>query len=98
MDSLIIGLQAQRIAETRRNMKVTVLHRPNGIWHQQEVNRLCNGLMTEVSQKASHPEHLVLFGHFTKQQTLDVLIGGMAYTATQITGINDSRVPFVCFV
>lgn len=98
MDALIYGLTAQRIAERRRkrrNLKLTVLHRPGGSWDQHEVGRLINGLMTEVSRQQSHPEHLVLLGHFTNEQTLRAS-GGLGYTVTQVTGVGNA--PFPCFV
>jgi hypothetical protein len=87
-------LQAMRIVENRRNLKVTILHRPGGEWTSLEIGRLVNGLMTELSQHPRFPEHLLLFGHYTKEQTLEALIGGLAYTATQITGYDNSELPF----
>jgi hypothetical protein len=50
--------------------------------------------MTEASQRSDHPEYVVLYGHYTKEQTLRALGGGMAYTATQVTGADDPRIPF----
>ncbi len=91
-----MDLLAMEMRDNRKKMKVTVLHRQGEVWYPLEVNRLVNGLRTEVSQRASHPEHLVIFGHFTKERTLEVLGGGMAYTATQVTGIENA--PFPCFV
>lgn len=94
-----MDLLAMEMRDNRKKMKVTVLYRPGGVWHPDEVSLLCGGLMAEVSQRDSHPEHLVIFGYHTKERTLEALLGGgMAYTATQVTGIDDARVPFPCFV
>jgi hypothetical protein len=90
-----MDLLAMQVAENRRKLKMTVLHREGGVWHQIEVGRLVNGLMTEVSQLPKHPEHLVLFGHYTKEETLKALLGGQAYTALQITGVDSKELPFV---
>jgi len=87
-------LQLLMMEENRRNLKVTVLHRPGGKWHDVEVSKLVDGLITEISQHPQHPEYLVVFGHHTKEQTLKALGGGMAYTATQVTGADDPRIPF----
>lgn len=87
----LLGLQVE---ENRRNLKMTVLRRQGGMWHRQEVARLCNGLMTEVSEHPEHPECLILFGHHTKEKTLEAIGGGQAYTATQVTGLQSEGVPF----
>jgi hypothetical protein len=85
--------------EKRKEIKVTVLHRPGGVWRPNEFALLGERLRTEARYRPEeHPEHIVLWGHFTKAQTLEVLGGGTAYTATQVTGIDDPRVPFPCFV
>lgn len=89
-----MDLFALRMAENRRNLKMTVLFRPGGTWHEIEVGRLCTGLGTEVSQHPRHLEHLVLLGHYTKEQTLKALLGGQAYTTRQITGMESSDLPF----
>ncbi|MFA6437142.1 MAG: hypothetical protein WC242_03190 [Candidatus Paceibacterota bacterium] len=87
-------LQLAMMEENRRNLKVTVLHRPGGKWTNIEVGRLINGLMTEAVQCRDHPEYVVLYGHYTKEQTLEALGGVMAYTAIQVTGADDPRIPF----
>lgn len=91
----MMNLIATQIEENRKNLKMTVLYRKGGIWHQLEVARFVNGLMTEVSEHPKHPEYLVLFGHHTKEKTLKALLGGIAYTATQIVGTNSKELPFV---
>lgn len=88
-----MNLLAMQRIENRRNAKSTVLHRKGGTWPQTEVNRLVHGLRTEASGLPSQPEYLILFGHYTKGQTLEALLGGVAYTATQVTGTD--RLPFV---
>lgn len=93
-DSLIAGLQYHRIMDGRRALKTTVLHRPGGTWSEIDIGRLVSGLMTEAQERPEFPEHVILFGHHTKEQTFVALQGGMAYTATQITGIEDERLPW----
>ena len=83
-----------RLKEARSNLKTTVLHRPGGMRHQQEVNLLVGKLMTEASQHPKFPEYIILFGHHTKEETLRAIMGGIAYTATQVTGVDSERLPF----
>jgi len=75
-------------------MKLTVLHRSGGVWDKREVGLLVNGLRTEASQLQKFPEYIVLFGHFTKEETLKATRGGQDYTATQITGGRNKDLPF----
>ncbi len=89
-----MDILAMQMEENARTIKLTLLFRPGGVWHNTEVDRLVNGLVTETSQHPKHPSHIVLFGHFTKAQTLEALLGGVAYTATQITGIAHKELPF----
>jgi len=51
--------------------------------------------VTEVSQHPQHPEYLVIFGHYTKEQALKAHGGGFAFTATQITGVHNAELPFI---
>ena len=90
----MLDLMAMRIEKNIRNLKTTVLHRPDGVWYQLEVNRLVSGLMTEISQHPKHPEYLILWGHHTKEQALKAILGGVAFTATQVTGQNSPELPF----
>jgi hypothetical protein len=83
-----------QVAENRRKLKMTILYRKDGVWHHDEVRKLSNGLTTEVSSHPKHPEYLVLFGHYTKEVTLQALGGGLAYTATEIVGIDNKQLPF----
>ncbi len=75
-------------------LKTTVLHRPKGTWHQTEVDRIVNGLMTEASQHPRHPEYVILFGHYTKEKVLKAMLGGVAFTATEFIGIQNAQLPF----
>lgn len=84
-----------QVKKDRRAVKMTVLHRERHPWFQSEIGRLVNGLQTEVSGHLKHPEYLVVFGHFTKEQTLEALMGGWAYTATPITGFDSPSLPFL---
>jgi hypothetical protein len=88
----LVGMQVEK---NRREMKMTVLYRSSGKWHLSEVSKLVNGLMTEISQHPQYTEYLIVYGHYTKEQTLKVLGGGVAYTATQVIGIQDDKLPFV---
>lgn len=94
MSGLAIDLQAMRIEENMRNLKMTVLHRPGGQWYPSEISKFVNGLMTEASQHPKFPEYVILWGHHTKAATLEALGGGMAYTATLITGLGHKDLPF----
>lgn len=89
-----MDLLLMRRKETARKLKMTILHRPNSVWHREEINRLTGGLMTEVSFHPHHPADIILLGHYTKEQTLEALWGGMAYTATQIIGMDSKELPF----
>jgi hypothetical protein len=86
--------QAMRMEENSQKLKMTILYRSGGKWHIEEVRRLVLGLTTEASQLPIFPEYVVLFGHFTKEQTLEALLGGVAYTATQVTGVDSKELPF----
>ncbi|MBI5004226.1 hypothetical protein HZC00_03980 [Candidatus Kaiserbacteria bacterium] len=90
-----MNLVAMQIAESRRKIKMTILYRAGGVWHKSEIGKLANGLVTEVSQLPEHPEHLVVFGHHTKEETLRALGRGVAYTVTQVVGIYQKDLPFV---
>lgn len=83
-----MNLMGMQMEENRRTLKTTVLKREGGVWSPQEVSLLVGGLKTEVSQHLKYPECLILFGHFTKEQTLEAIMGGLAYVATQMTGVD----------
>jgi hypothetical protein len=87
----LVGMQVEK---NMRELKLTVLHRPSGTWDKIEVSRFVGGLMTNVYSHPQHPEHLILHGHYTKEQTLKALLGGITYTATQVVGINNEALPF----
>ena len=89
-----MNLTVFKIQEGLRALKVTVLHRQGGRWYSAEISLLCHGLMTEVSSHPSFPGYLVLFGHHTKEETLAAIMGGQAYTATPLIGVEDRRLPF----
>ena len=92
---LSIGdLQYLMLEEKMRTLKMTVLHRSGGQWYPVEVSRLVEGLRTEASQHPQFPEYVILFGHHTKEATLRALWGGVAYIATQITGMDHKDLPF----
>lgn len=90
-----MNLVAMGIAESRRKTKMTILHRPGGVWHVSEVGKLINRLRIAASEHPQHPGYIIIFGHYTKEETLQTLGGGVAYTATQITGMDHQDLPFV---
>ncbi len=90
-----MNLVAMQVTENQRNLKMTVLYRQGGVWHPSEISQLMRGLKTETSRSPKHPEYLVLFGHYTKEETLKALLGGQAYTAVPIVGVDSEKLPFV---
>ncbi|MEK7585565.1 MAG: hypothetical protein AAB455_03595 [Patescibacteria group bacterium] len=90
-----MDLVAMGVAENRKNFKMTLLHRPNGTWPEAEVGWLVSKLGTVATHHPEHPEHLLLWGHYTKEQTLKALGGGKAYTASMVTGMQAAELPFV---
>ena len=90
-----MNLIAMDIADRRRKLQTTVLHRPGGAWQQWEIGRFVSDLKTEATQHLLHPEYVILFGHHTKERTLLAHGGGIAYTATQVIGIDSPKLPFV---
>lgn len=90
-----MNLMALQVAENMRKLEMTVLFRQGGTWSREEVSNITNGLMTQVSSHPQHPEYLVLFKHFTKAKALEAHGGGLAFTATQVTGVQNKDLPFV---
>jgi len=76
-------------------MKMTLLFRKGGMWQLKEISRLAQMLNTQVSGHRSDPEYILLLGHFTKEETLAVIRGGVAFTATQVEGLDSGKLPFV---
>ena len=89
-----MDLVGMHMRESRLKIKMTILHRPGGVWDKIEIGRLATGLVTEVSQHHKHPEHIILFGHYTKKQTLKAILGGVQYSVEQITGVPNIKLPF----
>jgi hypothetical protein len=89
-----MNLMGLHLAKLRSELKMTVLKREGGKWVPQEVHKLVGGLTTEASEHPQHPEYVILFGHYTKEQTLRAIGGGSAYIATQVTGLPNDEVPF----
>ena len=89
-----MDLVGMKVEDNRRRVKMTVLRRNGGKWHLLEVNRLVVGLKTEASQHPQYSEYVVLFGHFSKEQALKALLGGEAFIATQVIGIQTKDLPF----
>ena len=70
----------------------TILYREGGKWLPSEVGKIVRGLKTIASGHPEYPEYVILMGHHTKEATLEALDGGLAYTATQVTGSD--QLPF----
>lgn len=94
MESIVAHMIAGNIIERRSKLQFTVLHCPGGTWSDVEISRLVNGLTTEAYQLPAKPEHVILYGHHTKAKTLEAMWGGMAYTATEVTGYDSELLPF----
>ena len=88
---MLMPLEVERI---RREIQLTILHRPSGDWTSSESGRIVNGLMTEMEQHPQYPEYAILFGHYSKQDVLQALSGGVSFTALQVTGVEDERLPW----
>ena len=79
--------------QKQRELKLTILHRKGGAWHEQETSKLLK-LTPAIDGHQKHPEYIVLLGHFTKAQTLAALGGGQSYTVTQVVGARNEQLPF----
>lgn len=84
-----MNLTANRLEEKCRKLKTTVLYREGGTWAQLEISRIVNHFTTSVTADPKHPEYLIVSGHHTKEQILGAILGGVAFTAKQVTGISD---------
>ncbi len=89
-----MNLLALDMQKKQGEMKITILYRQGGEWHPIEVSRLVSGLNTPCCEHPRHKEYLLLSGHYTKEKTLEVLLGGVAYTASQVTGLRNPQLPF----
>lgn len=76
------------------DLKMTVLHRKNGLWGDIELVLLRIGLVTEVSTHPSFPQYLILLGHHTIEETLNVINFGPTHTVSQLIGIDNQNLPF----
>ncbi len=79
---------------TPENMRVTMLYRPNGTWTKEELDKLAMNLKTAPLQNPLEPEYVILFEHYSKSIALAAIGGGVAFTATELIGINNPRLPF----
>jgi|GEM_PF-2276391 len=94
MEPLVAGMMASELRERRSKIPYTVLHRPGGTWSELEVGLLVENLRTEVYQQRQHPEYLILYGTWSKDQTLEAIMGGIAYTAKSLIGWENPQLPF----
>ena len=81
--------------ESQRKLKMTILRRKDGEWHQSEIEKLTCGLVTRVSRHPRHPQFLVLFGHHEKGATLEMIGSSHTYTVIEIIGTYSDELPFV---
>jgi hypothetical protein len=86
---LIYAMWAGDIQERRNSLKTTLLKRENGTWPQVEISRMVHNLTTEVASHPQFSEYLIIFGHFTKEEVLKAIWGGLAFTATKMTGLTN---------
>lgn len=89
-----MNLLAMHREATARDMRLTVLHRPNGTWSKLELGRLVNGLTTEACSHPKHPEDIIVYGHYSKDEVLGAILGGQVFTVKQVTGIENPELPF----
>jgi len=92
-DATIAAMMFRRTVDARKSLKMTLLHRSGGTWSSIDYERLKN-LALQIQMHPGFPEHVILYGHHTKAEILAALWGGLAFTATQITGYDDERLPW----
>jgi hypothetical protein len=66
----------------------------DGTWKPNEVTAIINGLVTEAYQLESFPQHVILWGGFTKEQVLKAMGGGATFTAEEVVGYENDKLPF----
>jgi hypothetical protein len=91
----MIDLLGMDLRSRRAATKITLLHRPGGTWHQIEVSRLVSKFNNSVCAHPKHPEYLILPEHRTKEEVLDAILGGVAFTAEQVLGFENPKLPWV---
>ena len=77
-------------------MKMTLLHRPKGLWPSSETACLREILQNATCEHQGFPEYLVISGHH-QEEKIRSICPGSAYTITQIDGVDDERLPFCPF-
>jgi hypothetical protein len=87
----LVGMETAR---RLREMQFTVLHRAGGRWQPSEVSKFVSVLKAAVGGHPRHPEHLILFGHFTRDQVGRVLGTGASYSLENLVGFNNPDLPF----
>ena len=90
-----MNLKEMLSTEKRRKLKMTVLHREDGEWHQSEIEKLTCKLVTRAIRHPRHPQLLVLFGHHEKGATLEVIGSSHTHTVIEIVGTYSDKLPFV---
>lgn len=97
IDSTIANMTAEDIKARWARMEFTVLTRSEGddkTWHEIEIQRIRDGLVTEVYGLPALPQHLILEGFYTKTDIFKAFGGGRAFTVTQVKGLENPELPF----
>ena len=87
----------QKLEESTRELKSTVLFRPGGTWTDDEIERLTRVIKEGDAvwwDKKEFPEYLVINGHYNREIT-KALKGSPPYTATCVVGNDRTQVPFL---
>jgi hypothetical protein len=74
--------------------ELTVLRRPNGRWHQSEINLLAHHLGAEIHTDTAYEEYLVLAQHYDASEIETQLGSKDDWTIVHVASINDARLPF----
>ncbi len=74
---------------------MTVFRREGGLWSGNELGLLATRVTKRIAQQLSHPEYLILLGHYNAEEVLKVMGGGMLFDAIQVTGVQSEELPFV---
>lgn len=90
-----MNLLGMDLRAKRAQQKITLLHRPGGTWHREEVSRLVAGFNNSICEHPKHPEYLILPEHRTKEEVLDVILDGQAFDVTNVLGFENPDLPWV---
>ncbi|OGD67490.1 hypothetical protein A2442_03230 [Candidatus Campbellbacteria bacterium RIFOXYC2_FULL_35_25] len=83
----------ERSKDSFKKMKMTLLHRPGGLWQNREIVCLSEKLQNAICRHLEFPEYVVISGHHQEEEVRSICFGS-AYTITQVEGADDKRLPF----